>query len=606
MKKLLAFLLIATLGGAVAQALPFVPTSDPDLTTNYWYFLKTEGFYCAGSSSFEIVFKNSGDANNDNYLWCFVGNSDSGYRLYNKGTGRYLQQEGLVFNDSYTYTYYEDKDGSNFYLKFYIPGWNVYYYLFMNIYQDQYGFMRYMDTDPETKGIFSVEIAKEGAPVPADPVWTRHDMKGVGYGFIEGGNALNATETSNNLCDNNAATKYFGLVSNCWFTMKASTDVAVEWYSIVTANDSRQYYDRTLRSWKLQGSNDYNTWVDIDVKTDYPMPFADQKEVIFYVNDSRKFRFFRFEANGSGKASETVQISEVWINRQLHNWGDEIANILPTCGEPGNSISVCGDCGAKDLIIKNPTGNHNFVDGTCTVCHIHENETILLHNGQRVPYFMWGVHDYRTGAAGSEVWPDPPTGWPGYFELDLTKWHEVLMPTASPGHSNGAFNNLVYNSHWYGEYNCNYFIRLFVLNELNPNDIFTFNCVHDDNMVVYVNEQEVINIEGWTPTQDNWESSHESFNIPASAFCQGKNIVSVYIQQNWGGAYFDCELRMKTASSVPGDVNGDGDVTGSDVTALYNHILFGQDTEIFNGDQNGDGEVTGSDVTAVYNIILGL
>ena len=61
-----------------------------------------------------------------------------------------------------------------------------------------------------------------------------------------------------------------------------------------------------------------------------------------------------------------------------------------------------------------------------------------------------------------------------------------------------------------------------------------------------------------------------------------------------------------TLDTVPGDVNGDGEVTGSDVTALYNHILFGQDTAIFNGDQNGDGEVTGSDVTAVYNIILGL
>ena len=58
-------------------------------------------------------------------------------------------------------------------------------------------------------------------------------------------------------------------------------------------------------------------------------------------------------------------------------------------------------------------------------------------------------------------------------------------------------------------------------------------------------------------------------------------------------------------TAVAGDVNGDGEVTGSDVTALYNHILFGQDTEIFNGDQNGDGEVTGSDVTAVYNVLLG-
>jgi len=66
------------------------------------------------------------------------------------------------------------------------------------------------------------------------------------------------------------------------------------------------------------------------------------------------------------------------------------------------------------------------------------------------------------------------------------------------------------------------------------------------------------------------------------------------------------KITVGGAAPVAGDVNGDGEVTGSDVTALYNHILFGQDTEIFNGDQNGDGEVTGSDVTAVYNIILGL
>ena len=65
-------------------------------------------------------------------------------------------------------------------------------------------------------------------------------------------------------------------------------------------------------------------------------------------------------------------------------------------------------------------------------------------------------------------------------------------------------------------------------------------------------------------------------------------------------------LVIAKSVAVPGDVNGDGEVTGSDVTALYNHILFGQDTPIFNGDQNGDNEVTGSDVTAVYNIILGL
>ena len=58
--------------------------------------------------------------------------------------------------------------------------------------------------------------------------------------------------------------------------------------------------------------------------------------------------------------------------------------------------------------------------------------------------------------------------------------------------------------------------------------------------------------------------------------------------------------------STPGDVNGDGEVTGSDVTALYNYLLFNNSSAIVNGDQNGDGAITGSDVTAVYNILLGL
>ena len=56
---------------------------------------------------------------------------------------------------------------------------------------------------------------------------------------------------------------------------------------------------------------------------------------------------------------------------------------------------------------------------------------------------------------------------------------------------------------------------------------------------------------------------------------------------------------------IPGDVNGDGQITSADITALYSFILSGETTEIFNGDQDGDGQVTSSDITAVYSIILG-
>ncbi len=56
---------------------------------------------------------------------------------------------------------------------------------------------------------------------------------------------------------------------------------------------------------------------------------------------------------------------------------------------------------------------------------------------------------------------------------------------------------------------------------------------------------------------------------------------------------------------IPGDVNGDGNVTAADVTALYDVMLNNDFTNVVNGDQNGDGEITAADVTAVYDILLG-
>lgn len=69
---------------------------------------------------------------------------------------------------------------------------------------------------------------------------------------------------------------------------------------------------------------------------------------------------------------------------------------------------------------------------------------------------------------------------------------------------------------------------------------------------------------------------------------------------------FSCMWVVEDDEAVAGDVNGDGVCTASDVTALYNYILYNDDSAIVNGDQNGDGAITASDVTAVYNIILGL
>ena len=57
------------------------------------------------------------------------------------------------------------------------------------------------------------------------------------------------------------------------------------------------------------------------------------------------------------------------------------------------------------------------------------------------------------------------------------------------------------------------------------------------------------------------------------------------------------------AQPTRGDVNGDGLVSGADVTALYNLLL--NDTPAGgNADVNGDGLVNGADVTVLYNLLL--
>ena len=52
-------------------------------------------------------------------------------------------------------------------------------------------------------------------------------------------------------------------------------------------------------------------------------------------------------------------------------------------------------------------------------------------------------------------------------------------------------------------------------------------------------------------------------------------------------------------------MNGDGEVTSVDITAVYNVILGTSDEFAATADVDGDGQVTAVDVTIIYNILLG-
>ena len=63
-------------------------------------------------------------------------------------------------------------------------------------------------------------------------------------------------------------------------------------------------------------------------------------------------------------------------------------------------------------------------------------------------------------------------------------------------------------------------------------------------------------------------------------------------------------LKGGTAA-VYGDVNGDGNVTAADITALYDFLLTNDTTNLINGDVDGDGNITAGDITKVYDVLLG-
>ena len=72
-----------------------------------------------------------------------------------------------------------------------------------------------------------------------------------------------------------------------------------------------------------------------------------------------------------------------------------------------------------------------------------------------------------------------------------------------------------------------------------------------------------------------------------------------------GGYYTMAGLLgvVEKNSAVKGDINGDGVVSGADVTALYNHLLENK-AVAGNADVNGDGVVSGADVTTLYNLLM--
>ena len=384
----------------------------------------------------------------------------------------------------------------------------------------------------------------------SEPEYKRFDANNVGYAIVTGGTGWGDSPLSA-LLDNDATTK-FGCSGSgdAWAIIIASEPVAVQQYSFVTGSDTYAYPGRTPRSWKIEGSNDNQTWTVIDEQVqNYKAKTSNKEEFVFNVNGTETYKFFKFSAwdfdNG-------FQLGEFWINEQTHAWG-EPTETASTCTVPGKKVWEC----TTSKVLKTetlPLAEHAYENGACA-CGAKVSAPVILANGATTPFTAKFRH-----MLGTENEVEIEAGW-NTADFDDSDWDELLLPIGTYG---------PYKTRWIAEYNTFWFRRPFYID--NPAAItkLTLKAVHDDDYRIFVNGVQVTEELGWTGNENDWRV----INVDPSLLVAGKNVLAVYIEQNFGGAYCDFSLEANVGATVEVSDAGyatfvapvDVDFTGSEVT----------------------------------------
>ena len=140
---------------------------------------------------------------------------------------------------------------------------------------------------------------------------------------------------------------------------------------------------------------------------------------------------------------------------------------------------------------------------------------------------------YQYGTKDGDNWPGDPANdgndraW-NAKDFDDSSWGTKPVPFGS---------DLSGDQKWEGEYNC-YWLRIsFNLDAVDNSATYYFLCRHDDTYKAYINGNEIANRAGWTG------NGYCYVPISGSYLSVGTNVIAVYIQQNYGGSYFDCGVQ---------------------------------------------------------------
>ncbi len=149
--------------------------------------------------------------------------------------------------------------------------------------------------------------------------------------------------------------------------------------------------------------------------------------------------------------------------------------------------------------------------------------------------------DYEDASAVSQL--DGVTGPANWYKEDFddSSWETKYFPTAS------ANTGAPYYSQWDGIYNVLFIRREFYVDHDPTIDTYKLYYYHDDDFKVYLNGTLLTSANGWNSDFNNYST----YNIASSRLKVGRNVLAVMIQQNWGGAYFDCGILRTEGTRAP-------------------------------------------------------
>ena len=191
---------------------------------------------------------------------------------------------------------------------------------------------------------------------------------------------------------------------------------------------------------------------------------------------------------------------------------------------------------------------------------------------------------YQYGTRGEgNVWPGDPANdgsdraWYDK-DYDDSSWNTKKVPFGS---------DLSGDQKWEGEYNCFWLRISFNLDAVDNTATYYFLCRHDDTYKAYINGNKIADRSGWTG------DGYCYVPISGSYLSAGTNVIAVYIQQNYGGSYFDCGVQKYNYQQSDFDTRFKGVEVTNGEFYLYNPAsgLWLQNNDRIRSDWNTRAEL---------------